>query len=43
MATTLRNTPVAGMAKAGLYPKLIGTLLITGLTHLAVGTLFGVA
>jgi sodium-dependent dicarboxylate transporter 2/3/5 len=34
------NLTVADMAKAGLYLNLISTVLITGLTYLAVGTLF---
>ncbi|UEM23539.1 SLC13 family permease [Skermanella mucosa] len=37
------NLTVADMAKAGFYLNLISTLLITGLTYLAVGTLFSVA
>ncbi|WP_158045466.1 anion permease [Skermanella pratensis] len=37
------NLIVADMAKAGFYLNLISTLLITGLTYLAVGTLFSVA
>jgi sodium-dependent dicarboxylate transporter 2/3/5 len=36
------NLTVADMAKAGLYLNLISTVLITGLTYLAVGTLFRV-
>jgi hypothetical protein len=36
------NLTVADMAKAGLSLNLISTVLITGLTYLAVGTLFRV-
>ncbi|EWY39551.1 anion transporter [Skermanella stibiiresistens SB22] len=36
------NLTVADMAKAGVYLNLISTVLITGLTYLAVGTLFRV-